>query len=260
MRYQLLLQQFLNGLKDKNAKFAVEYHKEPNTIEEAVHHVVTYIEAQQRPKSDNWHNRSPRAVRFEEDSDDICAHDNNNGSYDVTARARSLSPSSSNTNTQILRKVKNASHSKESSVQPVTDTQDSEILQKILTLVENANSNFHPNHEGQGQSFNYQKKSFSQDQKGQGYPNRQGQNEDNPKQGYSEGQSQGQGQIQGQARHSTLKCYYCSNIGHIKRNCPILKANQNRGAPDLIYRTQRPTIEGSSYRQPQFISNNIDLN
>ena len=260
MRRQLLLQQFLNGLKDKNAKFAVEYYKEPNSIEEAVHHVVTYIEAQQGPKSDNWHNHSPRAVRFEEDSDDICAHDNNYGSYDVTARARSLSSSLSNTNTQILRKVKNASHSKESSVQPVTNTQDSEILQKILTLVENANSNFPPNHEGQGQSLNYQKKSLSQDQKGQGYPNRHGQNDDNPKQGYGEGQSQGQGQIQGQARHSTWKCYYCSNIGHIKRHCPILKADQNRGAPDLIYRTQRATLEGTSYRQPHFNPNNIDLN
>ena len=73
-------------------------------------------------------------------------------------------------------------------------------------------------------------------------------------------QSQGQGQSQGQARHSTLKCYYCSNIGHIKRNCPVLKADQNRGVPDRIYRTQRPTLEGPSPRQPQFNPNNIDLN
>lgn len=234
--------------------------KKPNSIEEAVHHVVTYIEAQQGPKSADWHNRSPRAVRFEEDSDDVCVHGNNYDSYDFTDRARSLSPSQSNRNRQILRKVKNASHSKESNVQPVTNTQDSEILQKILTLVENANNNFHPNHEGQGQSPSYQKKSFSQDQKGQGYPNRQGQNTNNPKQGYSEGQPQSQGQNQGLAHHSTLKCYYCSNIGHIKRNCPILKADQNRGAPDLIYRAQRLTLEGPSYRQPQSNPNNIDLN
>ena len=131
MRRQLLLQQFLNGLKDKNAKFAVEYYKEPNSVEEAVHHVVTYTEAQQGPKSDNWHNRSPRAVRFEEDSDDICVHDNNYDGYDVTARARSLSPSLSNANTKILRKVKNASHSKESSVQPVTNTQDSDLYTRF---------------------------------------------------------------------------------------------------------------------------------
>ena len=47
MRQQLLLQQFLNGLCDKQAKFAVEYFKEPCTIEDAVQHVVTYMEAQQ---------------------------------------------------------------------------------------------------------------------------------------------------------------------------------------------------------------------
>ena len=44
MRRQLLLQQFLSGLKEKEAKFAVEYYKVPNSLEEAVHHVVTYLE------------------------------------------------------------------------------------------------------------------------------------------------------------------------------------------------------------------------
>ncbi|MEW8546310.1 MAG: C2HC-type zinc finger protein, partial [Candidatus Thiodiazotropha sp.] len=260
MRRQLLLQQFLNGLKDKNAKFAVEYYKEPNSIEEAVHHVVTYIEAQQGPKSDTWHNRSPRAVRFDDDSDGACIHDDDYDDYAATARARSLSPFPSNRNRQILRKVKNASHSKQSNAQSVTNTPESEILQKILTLVENANNNFQTNQEGQGQSPGYQKQESSQNQKGQGHPYRQGQNADNPKQGYSQGQAQGQGQNQGQARHSTLQCYYCLNTGHIKRNCPILKAEQNRGTPSLNYRTQRPTPEGPLYRQPQFNPNNIDLN
>ena len=55
MRRQLLLQQFLNGIRDKNAKFAVEYYKEPNSIEDAIHHVVPYLEAQQGPKGGNWH-------------------------------------------------------------------------------------------------------------------------------------------------------------------------------------------------------------
>ena len=44
MRCQVLLQQFMNGLKDKKAKFAVEYYKEPTSIEDAVHHVVTCME------------------------------------------------------------------------------------------------------------------------------------------------------------------------------------------------------------------------
>ena len=72
MRRQLLLQQFLNGLMDKNAKFAVEYYKEPNSVEQAIHHVIIYLEAQQGPKGDGGHRRNSRgkSVRFDDDDED----------------------------------------------------------------------------------------------------------------------------------------------------------------------------------------------
>ena len=47
MRRQLLLQQFLGGLRDKQARFAVEYFKESSSLEDALHNVITYMEAQQ---------------------------------------------------------------------------------------------------------------------------------------------------------------------------------------------------------------------
>ena len=66
MRRQLLLQQFLSGLRDKQAKFAVEYFKEPCTIEDAVHNVVTYMEAHQAPLTDSGRttDRLSKSVRF----------------------------------------------------------------------------------------------------------------------------------------------------------------------------------------------------
>ena len=71
MRRQLLLQQFMNGLKDKKAKFAVEYYKESTSIEDAVHHVVTCMETQQGPHFENGNStrRSKKNVRFHDIGD-----------------------------------------------------------------------------------------------------------------------------------------------------------------------------------------------
>lgn len=40
-------------------------------------------------------------------------------------------------------------------------------------------------------------------------------------------QQKNQGQHQGQNRVANMQCYHCLNIGHIKRDCPILQAEQN---------------------------------
>ena len=71
MRRQLLLQQFMNRLKDKKAKFAVEYYKEPTSIEDAVYHVVTCMKTQQGPHFENGNStrRSKKNVRFHDTGD-----------------------------------------------------------------------------------------------------------------------------------------------------------------------------------------------
>lgn len=42
-----------------------------------------------------------------------------------------------------------------------------------------------------------------------------------------QGHPLGQGQIQGQNRLGNIKCFHCSNFGHFKRDCPVLKAEQS---------------------------------
>ena len=49
-RREGLLRRFLNGLADDQARFEVEYHKDPSNIDEAVSHVVNYMEACKTPK------------------------------------------------------------------------------------------------------------------------------------------------------------------------------------------------------------------
>lgn len=115
MRRQLLLQQFLNGLRDKQAKFAVEYFKEPCTIEEAIHNVVTYMEAQQDPKYETGRpsDRLSKTVRFQPAAvSDTDNNDDDSSDDDVFEGARiqrsaGLSPVRGKK--QTVRKVKNAS-------------------------------------------------------------------------------------------------------------------------------------------------------
>ena len=48
-RREGLQRRFLNGLADDQARFEVEYHKDPTHIDEAISHVVNYMEARKAP-------------------------------------------------------------------------------------------------------------------------------------------------------------------------------------------------------------------
>ena len=268
MRRQLLLQQFLNGLRNKDAKFAVEYYKEPNSIEEAVHHVVTYIEAQQGQKSQNWHNRSTyRTVQFENEDGDDDIFDNDDFERKTADRARSISPSTK----QILRKVNETSHTNSADQNPAPESSE-EMLQKILFLVESSNKSQnvgqgHQDQKGKGQTNGPLTSHHSQ------YRNSQGHSQNlapavaaanctpRGRPGNLQGQVQGQGQqIKGQDRHATFQCFYCSEIGHIKRNCPVLKAEQTQNLPESNNRNSRPAPLTPYYGHPHGNANYLDLN
>ena len=47
-RQEDLVRRFLDGLKDNEARFEVEYHKEPTDIDTAVYHVVNFIQTRRR--------------------------------------------------------------------------------------------------------------------------------------------------------------------------------------------------------------------
>ena len=43
-----LVRRFLDGMKDNEARFEIEFHKEPNDIDEAVYHAVNFIHTRRR--------------------------------------------------------------------------------------------------------------------------------------------------------------------------------------------------------------------
>lgn len=51
---------FLNGLKDFDARFEVEYPKEPEDIDGAVYHVVNFIQTRRRNYSDTYADRKSK--------------------------------------------------------------------------------------------------------------------------------------------------------------------------------------------------------
>ena len=276
MRRQLLLQQFLNGLSDKRAKFAVEYYKELNSIEDAIHHVVTYLEAQQAPKTDHWGKRNPhtKTVRFDDDEEE--AYDSNDDNYSSTARARSVSPLPGKLYRQTLRKVNNNNPSDKSLREPTStpDKEEKDILQKILTFMESTGSDLQPVKLSQapvirGQSPSPTPRGSQPNQRGQSYVQGQGQSQGQGhnygqswRQGQNQGQqhSQGQGHDQGQGRYANFQCYHCMEQGHIKRNCPVLLEESTRGLPARPNRNQRPSPIVPFHGQPRAYPNHIDLN
>ena len=244
MRRQLLLQQFLNGLRDKQAKFAVEYFKEPCTIEEAIHNVVTYMEAQQNPKYETSRpsERHSKTVRFQSaavsdtDNDDDDSSDDDVFEGSRIQRSAGLSPVRGKK--QTVRKVKNASQKvqpdkiSESATTNCFNQKELEILQRLAGFIAQGNADSLTDKMPDVQNMASQ-------QQGQGHP-------------------LGQGQVQGQSHLGNIKCFHCSNFGHFKRDCPVLKAEQNLNS-DRGSQTRQTQRIGTSCRQGQFNSPDIDL-
>ena len=208
MRQQLLLQQFLNGLRDKQAKFAiVEYFKEPCTIEDAVHHVVTYMEAQQGTMcNDRSTDRRSKSVIFKADTVTYEGDDDRN--EEENQKRDSVIASSSGTREQhTIRKVQTMSSNSDSAML-------SQILQCVTALAERER------HESESNKTQVTPRSQGQlHRHGQLRSQTHGQCQMRPHQ-------QGQGQLAGQNRLTNVQCFHCANFGHLKRDCPFLKVQQ----------------------------------
>ena len=56
-RQEDLVRRFLDGLRDSDARFEVEYNKEPVNIDEAVFHVVNFVQTRHRGSSEEYSDR-----------------------------------------------------------------------------------------------------------------------------------------------------------------------------------------------------------
>ncbi|XP_053395583.1 uncharacterized protein LOC123525908 [Mercenaria mercenaria] len=69
-----LVRRFLDGLKDEEIRFEIEYHKKPANIDEAVFHVVNLIQTRSYGRTDRRNKQGVRRFRAE-DTDDRLYHD-----------------------------------------------------------------------------------------------------------------------------------------------------------------------------------------
>ncbi|MEW8546416.1 MAG: hypothetical protein AB2693_23100, partial [Candidatus Thiodiazotropha sp.] len=71
-RQEDLVRRFLDGLRDGDARFEIEYNKEPEDIDEAVYHAVNFVQTKHRGStegsSDRKFKRYARRSKLEEDS------------------------------------------------------------------------------------------------------------------------------------------------------------------------------------------------
>ena len=74
-RQEDLVRRFLNGLKDSEASFEIEFHKEPEDIDEAVYHAVNFIQTKKRSNPGNYQDkkfkRYARRANYEDEIEDV---------------------------------------------------------------------------------------------------------------------------------------------------------------------------------------------
>lgn len=56
-RQEDLVRRFLDGLRDHEARFEIEFHKEPSNIEEAVYHAVNFVQTKRRSSTEAYTDR-----------------------------------------------------------------------------------------------------------------------------------------------------------------------------------------------------------
>jgi SpoVK/Ycf46/Vps4 family AAA+-type ATPase len=88
-----LLRTFLAGLQNNDARIHVELNKEPRTIDEALYHVINYIETCKEPMFEEHSNKfkkQTRKVQTQKSSDLDLAHKRTNDVKQQSANATGL--------------------------------------------------------------------------------------------------------------------------------------------------------------------------
>ena len=91
-RQEDLVRRFLDGLRDSDARFEVEYNKEPVNIDEAVFHVVNFVQTRRRGSAEEYSDRKfkkyTRRTNVETDgsSDEEVQEEDNDRVYRLPAK------------------------------------------------------------------------------------------------------------------------------------------------------------------------------
>lgn len=115
-REEDLVRRFLDGLKDDEARFEVEYHKEPETIDQAVFHVVNFIQT----KASGGDRRSMRGARRATETEDTAQKDEIESLFEHACRVPNKS-SVDKTRVAVNKEVETKA-----------ENSQQEVLQKIL--------------------------------------------------------------------------------------------------------------------------------
>ena len=79
-RQEDLVRKFLDGLKDNDARFEIEYNKEPEDIDQAVYHAVNFIQTRRRSNQDTYTDKkykkfARRTIDESYETDEDCQSD-----------------------------------------------------------------------------------------------------------------------------------------------------------------------------------------
>lgn len=99
IRQEDLMRRFLDGLADEEISFQVEFHKEPTTIDDAVFHVVNYIQTRRSKRYDGKKNRTGR-VGEGFDSSEVEVSDDEDGTPTRAIRNEGQKPSTKEEKTE----------------------------------------------------------------------------------------------------------------------------------------------------------------
>ena len=194
-RREVLLRRFLNGLIDDQARFEVEYHKDPSNIDEAVSHVVNYMEAKKTPHTDEGCETGKdrkKTVRFESDSSETDESDSSDHRDELRLRLKKRKKS---VRKVFTTKKKNLQKSK-------TVNSDEAVLSADESISNTANSL-----ETQIEKIVEEKLKVLRDNMA------------------SNRDPVGMA-VRNQSGKNRIQCFFCRNFGHIQRECPQLRQSQ----------------------------------
>ena len=89
IRQEDLVRRFLDGLKDSEAWFEIEFHKEPENIDEAIYHAVNYIQTKRRSSSELF--RDKKLKKYAQQASEISETESTNDEHSEKQEDRAFS-------------------------------------------------------------------------------------------------------------------------------------------------------------------------